>query len=33
MDPTSLYRSRFPITGARAWLGPGAALIKSRAVK
>ena len=33
MDPTSFYRSRFPITGAEAWLRPGAALIKSRAGK
>jgi len=33
MDPTNLYRSRFPITGAEAWLGTAATLIKRNAGK
>ena len=33
MDPTNLYHSRFPITGAGAWLGTGAPVIKRNAGK
>ena len=33
MEPTNLYRSRFPIASARVWLGPGATLIKSNGGK
>jgi hypothetical protein len=33
MEPTNLYRSRFPIASAIVWVGPGATLIKSNGGK